>query len=110
MTKARTITINGVDFELQKEALLVPATSGAFPSMSDLYDCYRKPSLRKVRIWQSWIDWANELLKQGYGVAMEISSATCHFFSINGFLVDTNGAEWNIKITYAHARIWKVER
>lgn len=101
----KTIEINGVTFELIKPRNEVRPFSGWFCDESAIFCHYDRPSIYKVDIWKSWLNWA----RNTDGVtAFEITSANGFQFTIGGLYTDDNGDEYNIYITKAHNRLYKV--
>ena len=102
----KTITINGVDFELIKPRIAeVKPFRGWFCDEEAIFNCYDRPSLAKIGIWNSWLKWARDT--DGI-VAFEITSYNCMQFTIGGGYVDDNGDEYVLYITRAHNRAYKV--
>lgn len=101
----KTIKINGEIFEVIKPRNKVRPFSGWFSDESAIFCHYDRPSIYKVNIWKSWLDWA----KRTDGViAFEITSVNIFQFTIGGLYTDENGDEYNIYITKAHNRLYKV--
>ena len=101
----KTIKLNGVTFEVIKPRNEVHKYIGTLGSKSDIRQYYGRPSIYKVAIWESWLDWANTT--NGV-VSFEICSSNGFQFTIAGLYVDENGDEYNIYITKAHNRLYKV--
>ncbi len=66
---------------------------------ADIYDAYNKPSIRKVKIYNSLY---NELKKDGYNNIV-IYGCNCNFFTLYAF--KNNKA---LKITYANTYEYKI--
>ena len=101
----KTIEINGRTFEVIKPRNEVRKHIGNLGSKSDIYSEYGRPSIYKVEIWESWLDWA--YTTDGV-VSFEICSSNGFQFTIDGLYIDDNGDEYNIYITKAHNRLYKV--
>ena len=94
----KTIVINGKTFELSGE------TSRNYVKDRDLFDCYARPSVYKIRIWDDWMVWFNEAHISDYGV----SSYNSSFFSINAIARDVDGKDYMLVITHAHDRAYEI--
>lgn len=97
----KTITINNETFELGK-----PMTFMDMPhiSMRDLDDCYTRPSMTKVRIFNQWQNWF--INNDGYCGVMSYNS---NFFTINGLVEDKNtNKKYYCYITHAHNRAYEI--
>jgi len=101
----KTIDINGCTFEVIKPRNEVRPFVGRFCDESAIFCHYDRPSISKVKIWKSWLDWAHET--DGV-VSFEICSSNDYQFTIAGLYIDDNGDEYNIYITKAHNRLYKV--
>ena len=103
----KTLNINGVVFEVVKPRKEVKPFSGWFCDENDIFNCYDRPSVYKIGIWNSWLKWARNT--DGV-VAFEITSYNCMQFTIGGLYVDDNGNEFNIYITKAHNKLIQYTR
>lgn len=95
------ITINNEVFELGKPmtALDVPAISDR-----DVSDCYTRPSMCKLSIFNEWSNWF--INNEGY---CGVSSYNCNFFTINGIVTDKETKKrYYCYITYAHNRAYEI--
>lgn len=109
----RTLTINGVDFEVIKPRKSNIAFFDRLFNMSDcrtLQDCYAKPSRAKLNIWDWWRSWFAHVL--GFkGVSFKqfcgVSSYNNNFFTLHGLLT-YNGEDYIVFITPWHKRLIKV--
>ena len=96
MAKRRyeTITLNGVRFTLDTKDV----TSETSISRRDVSDCYGRPSLTKLAIFNEWSNWF--LNNDGY---CGVSSYNCNFFTIHGYVTDKEtGKRYYCYITKAH--------
>lgn len=102
----KTLTINGVDFQLiNPRKYEVKPFTGWFCDENAIFNCYERPSLSKIRIWNDWLKWARDT----EGVfGFEILSYNCMQFTIGGGYKDEKGKEYVIYITKAHNRIYPV--
>lgn len=112
MKKVEWIKIKGTDFELmgtiKKSDVYFPSTHGA--SVNDIYGSYKKPSYIKVGIWCGWVNWFN-MNAQGPNDYLMITSASCHCFTIHGYITIVEGKErkhYELHITKCHYRAWEV--
>ena len=94
--------INGVTFELtipRKEVWVIKREK--WDGFNAIYECYNKPSVYKVEIWEDWYKWAISTV----GVrSFYISGYNCMQFSISGRYEDENGNVYNLHITRDHNR------
>ena len=109
------ITINGVTFELPKnpddylewpESFAKEKFSICGANHDEIEGVYRRPSSAKVKVWHSWCKWCEDINNMGYQCELHISSPTCNFFSISGYVIDYSGPYYyNVWITKAHNRL-----
>lgn len=99
----KTKIINNVRFELIEPRKEVTPITGYIGNENDIYCSYYRPSSEKVKIWQSWLEWASECenIKSFY-----ISGHNCMQFTISG-LIYINDEPYNIYITREHNRLKK---
>lgn len=74
-----------------------------YTNYTDIYKCYRNPSIYKIKIWTDWLLFA----KQFNCKNVKILSYNCHFFTI-GMTVKIDGAVYLLVITPRHNYIIKV--
>lgn len=98
MRKHNEITISGVDFEF------LGGTDRRVTSRRTLDDCYGSCSQYKRSAWNYWVEWFNKI-----GGIYTISSYNSNFFSIQGE-IKMGDIEYFIEITYAHHRIWMINK
>ena len=105
--KDKTITINGVTFELYDDGRLDTGKiyNGAF--YDEIMSVYGKPSIYKVKSWHAWCEWAYECMRLGIDAMLEISSHNCMMYSITGAIRDTDGTKYELWITRDHNRAFK---
>ena len=107
----KTITINGVEFEVHKSNTADIRTeinhmrNWGFDS---IYDAYEKPSRYNVEIWEEWLDWARNCFDENFNISrMCITGPTSKHFSIKAPIYDDNydlrGYLW---ITKLHNRVY----
>lgn len=109
--KNKELTINGVRFEVCGECNALADYKGAV--YDEIYSVYKKPSDAKVSIWHDWCDWCyriNEMHPDcnAFECGLHISSNTCMFFSIKGYVRMNDGTMYRLWITQAHNRAYKV--
>lgn len=100
MKKEKCIAINGVKFELDGECKL--GTNFRHGTAS-IYDAYKKPSVSKIDVWESWGRWCREMET----CELWVSSSNSNYFSIEG-VCRWHGIPYFLRITYAHNRAYKV--
>lgn len=98
----KIIKINGVSFELQNNVIKLPLVE-RYPHRT-IWDCYDRPSAKKVAIYEEWLSYANSIDAQGFTV----SSYNCNFFSLT-FEFRYEGVKYHANITYAHNYLYIVE-
>lgn len=52
-------------------------------SYRNIYTAYKKPSLNKIKIWLTWLEWFNKY-KTNNSDFIEVVAPNCFFFSIQG--------------------------
>ena len=101
-----TIKILDVDFELCGTVYRSAQTLYYGFDVDAIYKVYVRPSRYKVEIWKSWCDWCRRVMENS-DAGIYISSHTCNFFSISGF-VTWEGNLYYLNITKAHNRAYLV--
>lgn len=102
MKREKTITINGVTFELGKD--ITPTDADANISrLKALYECYARPSDTKESIYDYWCKWFDKFIISIYGV----SSYNCNFFTMTGTFV-YNNVNYVAVITRSHNRLYRI--
>ena len=91
--KKKNIELGGVIFEECKPILHSEATW----STRRLEDCYDKPSVYKIEIWNDWSNWFKQFDECHFGV----SSYNGFMFTIDGVICD-NDQWYHIYITKTH--------
>ena len=97
----KTIEINGVTFELQNKEITLPIVE-LHPHRT-IWDCYRRPSSRKVSIYEKWLHYSSELCAYGF----KVSSCNSHVFTLE-FQFKYNGVKYHAHITQAHNYLYKI--
>lgn len=95
------ITINNERFELGKSM-----TAMDVPNINrrDIDDCYARPSMTKLSIFNEWSNWF--INNDGYCGVMSYNS---NFFTINGIVTDKeSGKRYYCYITHAHNRAYEI--
>lgn len=98
--KKERITINGKTFTVCGTVDTMSSANGV--DEHEIYDVYGRPSETKVSIWHEWCKWAREC-----DADISISNRSKNFFSIIGN-VEHNGKLYQLYITYANNRLYKV--
>lgn len=101
----KTITINGMNFQLIKPRNEVEPFTGWMCDEREIFMCYKCPSVYKIEIWNSWLKWARET-DGVYG--FEISSHNPMTFTITGGYLDEDGNEYVLYITKSYNRAYLV--
>ena len=101
----KTMNIDGVDFEVQKDS---NAYMSPWRGFLLIHDAYSRPSAIKEAIYDEWWDffYCSSTMKI---VDFGVISYNCNFFTL-GACVEIDGQDYNITITRAHKRISKVVR
>ena len=97
----KIINVNGVSFELQKEVITLPIVD--YHPHRTIWDCYDRPSSKKIAIYEAWLRYADSIDAQGF----KVSSYNCNFFSLK-FEFRYEGIKYHAYITYAHNYLYKV--
>lgn len=71
---------------------------------TEIYKVYGKPSDAKQWIWFDWCHWAKRNNAQ-----LKIAGHSCMFFSISGYIIDTDGTRYELFITASHNRAYIVK-
>lgn len=71
---------------------------GTGVDVNDIYIVYKKPSQKKVNIWEYWARWFNKV-SQSCDDWMQITSHNSQRFTISGVVTPTPGLILMIKIT-----------
>jgi hypothetical protein len=104
----RTITINGVEFELHKsDGYPVAPITGC--NEDEIFEVYGRPSPTKVAIWKDWCEWCYEVNKiSTLECGIEISGHNCMQFSIIGSVrnKELGDATIDLWITHYHNRAY----
>ena len=96
----KQLVLNGVTFKVTNPRTPVRPFSGWFCDENEIFNCYERPSLTKIAIWNDWLKWARET--EG------VTGYNCMQFTISGFYVDENGNEYNIHIIKSRNELIKV--
>ena len=101
----KNLTINGVTFKVTKPRSYTPRRCECgFDGENAIYNCYDRPSVYKVGIWEDWRKWACET----EGVTdFAIGSYNCMQFTIHGFYTDGEHG-YNIYITKTRNELMQV--
>lgn len=100
--RKQTMEINGIEFVIEKPLDYVPLTN-AFNR--DLMDCYNRPSIYKIAIWESWLKWSDKLP----GICqLGVTSYNCNFFTIGGLWITEDGKKYVLHITKTRNEIHEV--
>ena len=101
----KTITLNGITFEVSKKALDIDTVRYTGRS---LYDCYKNPSNYKINVWNEWVNYFYKLTNPSRTTAHPfVNSYNCNIFTI-GCQFDLYGINYHAKITPAHNYIWAI--
>lgn len=98
----KTITINGIDFELCKTGE-INETQQAWHKRLTIDQAYSNPSTTKTEIYKEWLQFARETNASCFG----ISSYNCMMFTIGMYVNVGNNKYW-LYITKAHNRAYKI--
>ena len=103
----KTIELNGVDFEYMGESTDIAMTGSCY-IRNDILDAYSRPSSYKVRIWNSWCQWAEDIDDMSNSYAwIEITHHNSMTFTISGQICIDN-VPYKVYITKAHNRAWRL--
>lgn len=98
MKKEKYININGVNFERVKGGV-----NNINTSLKDIYQCYDRPSIYKVNIYNEWCEFAREVDSTKYGIA----SYNVNIFTFD-FYFKYEGKKYYAHITPSHNYIYEV--
>lgn len=70
------VKIGGVEFTIIGEQSWVTK----YASQKDLFDCYTRPSARKIGIWKSWVQWFDKYVDYEQ---IGVRSYNANFFTID---------------------------
>lgn len=100
----RHIIFDTENFELLTSSQsLVYICQYTYSNYTDIYKCYRKPSIYKIKIWADWLLFAKRFNCKN----VKILSYNLNFFTI-GMTVKIDGAVYLLIITPKHKYIIKV--
>lgn len=100
---SKYVKINGVDFELcrpYKGKAIIWGYAG-HGTHSNIYECYNRPSVYKVEIWDDWCRFFWNLEKAEWW----INSHNCMMFTISAF-VEWQNVKYFLSITKYHNRAY----
>lgn len=82
----QVVRIGGVEFTVIGEQ----SYTTKYASQKDLFDCYTRPSVRKIGIWKSWVQWFDKYVDYEQ---IGVRSYNLHFFTIDaiGYVPQLNG-------------------
>lgn len=91
--------INGIEFVVERPLNYVPLIN------RDLMDCYNRPSIYKIAIWESWLKWADKLP----GICeLGVTSFNFNLFTIGGVWITEDGKKYVLHITKTRNEIHEV--
>ena len=93
------VKIGGIDF------LLLNGYVRPTIRYTDIYMAYDKPSIYKIDIWRSWLDWFIE--NNQYSGYIGIASKNCMIFTICG-VIHYNNIEYGFYITKTRHEAWVI--
>lgn len=97
--KNQYMTLNGIEFVVERPLNYVPLIN------RDLMDCYNRPSIHKIAIWESWLKWADKLP----GICeLGVTSFNFNFFTIGGVWITEDGKKYVLHITKTRNEIHEV--
>lgn len=71
---------------------------------AEIFRAYGKPSDTKIYTWYDWCRWARRNNAQ-----LKIAGHNCNFYSISGYMIDTDGTRYELWITASHNRAYIVK-
>ena len=111
-----SITFNGKDFELctrknslEKSASILAIENALGHGYRDIFDAYKNPSTRKVKIWLNWDNYFSELCNKYpdiENVQRRITGVNSHVFTICAIITFKNNEHYYMKITPSHNRLY----
>ena len=103
----KTITLNGITFEVSKKALDISIVCYAG---RNLYDCYNNPSNKKIAIWNDWNMYFCELTNPLRSMSKVVTHPFVNSYNNNFFTIgcqfELYGTYYTVKITPTHNYIW----
>lgn len=97
--RKQTMEINGIEFVVERPLNYVPLIN------RDLMDCYNRPSIYKIAIWESWLKWADKLP----GICeLGVTSFNFNLFTIGGVWITEDGKKYVLHITKTRNEIHEV--
>ena len=104
---SKNMVINYVAFEVQKPVTYDRFCKSNLAPRKDLFDCYGKPSHRKMDIYSDWLEWC--LDTEGMSIPT-VASYNAFMFTIEATYTDPETLnQYIIEITPAHNRVYPVE-
>lgn len=99
------VELAGVEFE-EHTSRNYPVAPITWYNRNEIFECYSRPSVTKVSIWNEWCDWCNKMTEQGYKCGIQIESYNSMFFTISGSVRKDNDVI-DIWITAKHNRMYR---
>ena len=102
----KTVEINGQWFEIHTSRMhpVAPITGC---NINAIYEAYHRPSTTKVKIWNEWCMWCNEINNlPNVECGIKIESYSCFTFTITGSLRVNNNV-YDLRITQCHNYLYK---
>lgn len=97
----KIMTINDVNFEVQKEVITLPIVN--YHPHRTIWDCYARPSSKKIAIYEDWLRYAISVNAQ----AFTVSSYNRFFFTLQ-IVFRYEGIKYLAYITYAHNYLYRM--
>lgn len=98
------VTFNGITFKCRVLDMYTEAEINERRKTCGLYDCYERPSARKIFIWENWKRWFRDM--GSYDVW--IRSYNCQTFTIGGTF-EVHGNKFYAVITPTTQKLYKYE-
>lgn len=99
------VELASVEFEVHTSRMHPVAPITGY-NRDEIFECYSRPSMTKVSIWNEWCNWCDEMNKQGYTCGIQIESYNCNFFTITGSVRKKDDVV-DIWITHKHNRMYR---
>lgn len=103
----KTITLNGVEFEVSRKALDIEPIRYMGRNLDG---CYERPSVKKRRIWNEWVNYFYELTNPSHSISLSMAHPFVNSYNVNVFTIgcnfNLNGVNYSAKITPRHNYIW----
>lgn len=104
---SKNMVINGVTFEVKKSVSYGDFCKSNLSPRRNLFDCYNRPSQRKVNIWSEWCEWSCDTEGASFPT---VSSYNVHRFTVEMTYTDPETLnQYVLEITQVHNRAYPVE-